>query len=37
MDLELPAELVEMAARFSKFKPESLELTLRGLCPECGE
>jgi Fe2+ or Zn2+ uptake regulation protein len=37
MDLELPAELVEMAARFSKFKPESLELTLRGLCPECSE
>ena len=35
MDLELPAELVEMAAQFSNFKPESLELTLRGLCPEC--
>lgn len=35
MDLELPAELIEMAARFSSFKPESLELTLRGLCPEC--
>jgi len=35
MDLELPKELVEMAARFSSFKPESLELTLRGLCPEC--
>jgi Fur family transcriptional regulator, peroxide stress response regulator len=35
MDLEMPAELVEMAARFSSFKPESLELTLRGLCPEC--
>lgn len=35
MELELPAELVELAAQFSKFKPESLELTLRGLCPEC--
>lgn len=35
MDLELPPELIEMAARFSDFKPESLELTLRGLCPEC--
>ena len=35
MDLELPPELVELAARFSNFKPESLELTLRGLCPEC--
>ena len=37
MDLELPPELVEMAAQFSQFKPESLELTLRGLCPECKE
>lgn len=37
MELELPPELVEMAANFSKFKPESLELTLRGVCPECSE
>ncbi|HEX8287050.1 MAG TPA: transcriptional repressor [Pyrinomonadaceae bacterium] len=35
MELELPEELVRLAAQFSKFKPESLELTLRGLCPEC--
>ncbi|HLM60228.1 MAG TPA: transcriptional repressor [Pyrinomonadaceae bacterium] len=35
MDLEMPEELIELAAKFSKFKPESLELTLRGLCPEC--
>ena len=35
MDLQLSEELVEMAARFSNFKPESLHLTLRGLCPEC--
>lgn len=35
MDLELPQELVETAARFSNFKPESLHLTLRGLCPDC--
>ena len=35
MDLELPEELVKLAAQFSQFKPESLELTLRGLCPEC--
>ena len=35
MTLKLPAELVKTAARLSKFKPESLELTLRGLCPEC--
>lgn len=37
MELELPQELVEMAAKYSKFKPESLELTLRGLCPECNK
>lgn len=35
MELELPTELVELAAKSSKFKPESIELTLRGLCPEC--
>ena len=35
MDLEMPQELIKLAAKFSKFKPESLELTLRGLCPEC--
>ncbi|MGI8468848.1 MAG: Fur family transcriptional regulator [Pyrinomonadaceae bacterium] len=37
MDLELPKELVKTAARLSKFKPESLELTLRGLCPDCSK
>ncbi len=37
MELELPAELFSMAAEFSRFKPESLELTLRGLCPECSK
>ena len=35
MELELPQELIDTAAQFSKFKPESIELTLRGLCPEC--
>ena len=35
MELDLPAELVSRAAEFSQFKPESLELTLRGLCPNC--
>jgi Fe2+ or Zn2+ uptake regulation protein len=37
MELDLPAELVRRAAEFSRFKPESLELTLRGLCPDCTE
>lgn len=35
MELDLPVELVRMAAEYSKFKPESVELTLRGLCPNC--
>ena len=35
MEIELPAEVVNFAAEFSKFKLESIELTLRGLCPEC--
>lgn len=35
MELDLPAELVNRAAEFSRFKLESLELTLRGLCPDC--
>jgi Fur family peroxide stress response transcriptional regulator len=35
MEVELPAEVINFAAQFSKFKLESIELTLRGLCPEC--
>ncbi len=35
MELEMPQELIDMAASFSKFQPESIELTLRGLCEEC--
>lgn len=35
IEMEHPVELVEMAAGYSNFKPESLEFTLRGLCPEC--
>ncbi len=35
MEIELPPEVINFAARFSKFKLESIELTLRGLCPEC--
>src|SRR4028118_395972 len=30
MEIELPAEVVNFAAQFSKFKLESIELTLRG-------
>ena len=35
LDLDFPNELIETAASFSNFTPESLEFTLRGLCPEC--
>ena len=35
IEMEHPAELVKKAARQSKFRPESLEFTLRGLCPDC--
>ena len=35
MEIDLPEEIVKLAAELSKFKPESIELTLRGLCPEC--
>jgi Fur family peroxide stress response transcriptional regulator len=35
IEMEHPRELVERAAKYSKFKPESLEFTLRGICPEC--
>ena len=37
MEIELPAEVVDFAAEFSKFQLESIELTLRGLCPECSK
>ncbi|MDQ3750675.1 MAG: transcriptional repressor [Acidobacteriota bacterium] len=37
MEIELPAEIVKQATKFSKFKLESIELTLRGLCPECNK
>ncbi len=37
LELTIPNKLLEEAANRSKFKPESIELTLRGLCPECSE
>ncbi len=37
IEMEHPPEMVERAARISNFKPESLEFTLRGLCPACAE
>jgi Fur family transcriptional regulator, peroxide stress response regulator len=35
IEMDLPRELVKRAAEYSRFKPESLEFTLRGKCPDC--
>jgi len=35
IEVDLPLELVKQAERESKFKTESIEFTLRGLCPDC--
>lgn len=35
IELDHSADLIKRAAKLSKFKPESLEFTLRGLCPDC--
>ena len=37
MQIELPPEVISFAAEFSRFQPESLELTLRGICPDCNK
>ena len=39
VDFDLPqaAELMKAAALRSKFKPESVHLTLKGVCPDCCE
>lgn len=37
LELNIPNYLLEEAVERSKYKPESVELTLRGLCPECSE
>lgn len=37
LELTLPDGLLEEAADRSNFKAESIELTLRGLCPECSK
>jgi Fur family peroxide stress response transcriptional regulator len=39
VDFDLPqtGDLLRVAARKSRFKPESVHLTLRGVCPDCRE
>ncbi len=35
IEMDIPADIIKRAAKYSRFKPESLEFTLRGLCPKC--
>ena len=35
IEMDVPEDIVKRAARYSKFKPESIEFTLRGKCPDC--
>ncbi|HKE55566.1 MAG TPA: transcriptional repressor [Pyrinomonadaceae bacterium] len=35
LELSIPTGLLKKAAKRSKFKARSIELTLRGLCPDC--
>jgi len=35
IEMDLPQELVQRAAEYSRFQPESLEFTLRGKCSDC--
>lgn len=37
LELKIPVSVVNRAAELSNFKPESIELVLRGLCPTCRE
>lgn len=37
LELTIPKKLLEEAASRSKFKPDTIELTLHGLCPECSK
>ena len=37
LELPIPNALIEEASARSKFRDASIELTLRGLCPECDQ
>lgn len=37
IQMKISDEIMKKAARQSKFKPESLEFTLRGRCPDCAK
>ena len=35
LELPIPDELLKKGERFSKFKADSIEVVLRGICPDC--
>jgi len=35
IEMEVPPDILKRAAKYSRFKPESIEFTLRGKCPDC--
>lgn len=35
IEMDVPPDLLKKAVRQSKFKPETIEFTLRGRCPDC--
>lgn len=37
LELSIPNKLLKEAAKRSNFEPDTIELTLRGLCPECSK
>ena len=37
LDLDIPAGLLDEASKISKFRADSVELILRGSCPECSK
>jgi Fur family peroxide stress response transcriptional regulator len=37
IEMDIPGDIIKRAAKRSKFKPESLEFTLRGKCPDCAK
>jgi Fur family peroxide stress response transcriptional regulator len=37
IEMDLPSDFVTTATQLSQFKTESIEFTLRGLCPDCAE
>lgn len=37
MEVPIPRGLIRKAAELSRFEPESIELILRGSCPDCRE